>query len=204
MLVFRALILSILAIAALSEVVQLTSKNFEHLTQASTGATTGDWLIEFYAPWCGHCKSLMPTYEKVSQTLAGEVNVASVDVPANRELGTRFEIKGFPTILFLSKGKVYAFKGRRTVDDIVEFVRHGYQIQNPEAVPEPVGYFGEFILLGKQTIKNARKDILAGKFLTVNVMYIVMPIIFLVLLIVTLVIPVPAPEVPVKKTEKAE
>lgn len=41
-----------------SEVVVLDSKNFEHLTQASTGATTGDWLIKFYAPWSVHPTSL--------------------------------------------------------------------------------------------------------------------------------------------------
>jgi hypothetical protein len=37
-----------------SDVVVLTTENFEHLTQAATGATTGDWLIEFYAPWLFH------------------------------------------------------------------------------------------------------------------------------------------------------
>ena len=42
------LLLAILSIAS-CEVIQLTTKNFEHLTQASTGATTGDWLLEFYA-----------------------------------------------------------------------------------------------------------------------------------------------------------
>jgi thioredoxin domain-containing protein 5 len=49
-----------------SNVIVLTNDNFEHLTQASTGATTGDWMVEFYAPWCGHCKKLAPTYEKLA------------------------------------------------------------------------------------------------------------------------------------------
>jgi len=38
-------------VAGSSEVVDLTSKSFEHLTQAATGHTTGDWLVKFYAPW---------------------------------------------------------------------------------------------------------------------------------------------------------
>jgi hypothetical protein len=45
------LVVFILLAYAYAEVVVLDSKNFEHLTQASTGATTGDWLIKFYAPW---------------------------------------------------------------------------------------------------------------------------------------------------------
>lgn len=49
-----------------SDVIILTNENFEHLTQASTGATTGDWLVEFYAPWCGHCKKLAPVYETIA------------------------------------------------------------------------------------------------------------------------------------------
>lgn len=40
------------AVTAASEVVVLTDANFEHLTQAATGATTGDWLVAFKAPWC--------------------------------------------------------------------------------------------------------------------------------------------------------
>lgn len=130
--------LFVLVLIALgSDVVILDSKNFEHLTQASSGATTGDWLVEFYAPWCGHCKKLEPIYDKVAAALVGTVNVAKVDVTANRDLGTRFEIKGFPTLKLLSKGKVYDYKGRRTEEELIDFARGGYQIQSAEDVAPP-------------------------------------------------------------------
>eukprot|EP01040_Poterioochromonas_malhamensis_P000957 gene957-1014_t len=138
-----------------AEVVVLDSKNFEHLTQASTGSTTGDWLVKFYAPWCGHCKKLNPVYEQVAEALKGEINVAKVDVTANREIGTRFEIKGFPTIKLLRKGKVYTFKGRRTVDDLVEFARGGFETYSAEEIQPPVGVFGEIGYIYRHAYKQA-------------------------------------------------
>ena len=62
-----------------NEVIDLDNKSFEHLTQASTGATTGDWLVKFYAPWCGHCRKLEPIYEELATELKDVVNVARVD-----------------------------------------------------------------------------------------------------------------------------
>ncbi|CAN0015256.1 unnamed protein product, partial [Choristocarpus tenellus] len=52
-----------------AEVVVLSSVNFEHLTQASTGATTGDWFVKFYAPWCGHCKKMAPLWDELAGKL---------------------------------------------------------------------------------------------------------------------------------------
>jgi hypothetical protein len=49
-LLFVAILVAVVCVAS-AEVVQLDSKNFEHLTQAASGATTGDWLVKFYAPW---------------------------------------------------------------------------------------------------------------------------------------------------------
>jgi protein disulfide-isomerase-like protein len=117
-----------------SNVVVLGSDDFEAKTQAGSGATTGDWLVEFYAPWCGHCKKLAPIYEKVADDLKGEVNVAKVDVTAHADLGKRFGIRGFPTVLHFSHGKSYKFAGKRTQEDLAAFARGGFKSVQGEVV----------------------------------------------------------------------
>lgn len=59
---------------------------------------TKDVLVEFYAPWCGHCKSLEPKYEELAKNLAGNKNIviAKVDATANEIAGV--SIRSFPTI----------------------------------------------------------------------------------------------------------
>lgn len=121
--------------AVADDVIVLTEQNFESQTQASTGATTGAWLVEFYAPWCGHCKKLEPVFKEVAESLKGKVNVAKVDVTQNRALGQRFDIKGFPTIKFFKDGKIYAYKSARTTEAFVEFATTGYVKSGSELVP---------------------------------------------------------------------
>ncbi len=177
-----------------SDVVILDSKNFEHLTQASTGSTTGDWLVKFYAPWCGHCKSLEPIYDDVAKQLKGEVNVAKIDVTANRDLGTRFEIKGFPTIKFFSKGNLYTFKGRRSAQELIEFVRGGYQIHQPETIRGPMGMFGEILYVYEHAYKQAGKDLKAGNYFTIDIFLTFLPIIFGVIMLLLIMMPTPVPK----------
>merc|ERR1711988_1976463 len=78
------------------DLIVLTDSNFEHDTQASTGMTTGPWFVKFFAPWCGHCKSMAPAWEEVATQLKGQVNVAEVDCTLHHDLRERFEIKSFP------------------------------------------------------------------------------------------------------------
>ena len=66
------------------------SDNFDRLT------AKGTWLVEFYAPWCGHCKRLAPTYEKVASSLEGTVHVAKCDATVERGLAARFPVAGYP------------------------------------------------------------------------------------------------------------
>jgi thiol-disulfide isomerase/thioredoxin len=54
------------------------------------GATTGDWLVMFYAPWCGHCQTMAPVVDQVAADLKGKVNVAKVAVRVGFEIRRSF------------------------------------------------------------------------------------------------------------------
>ena len=183
---------STVVVMAESDVVILDTENFEHLTQASSGATTGDWMVEFYAPWCGHCKNLAPVFEEVATELKGDVNVAKVDAAKERSLGSRFEIKGFPTILFLSHGQVYKYKGKRTKDALVEFAKGGYKlkVEDAQPVPQPMGPLAEFFSVFTKSYRAAVRDLSAGKFTSPNVLTLILPLFLAVLMLILICVPV--------------
>lgn len=83
------------------DVITLTDSNFEEKVLGSDEM----WLVEFFAPWCGHCKNLAPEWAKAATQLKGKVNVAAVDATEHRVLASRFGIQGFPTIKFFNSGK---------------------------------------------------------------------------------------------------
>mmetsp|Transcript_28946 Transcript_28946/g.25568 ORF Transcript_28946/g.25568 Transcript_28946/m.25568 type:complete len:230 (-) Transcript_28946:147-836(-) len=136
---FLSALVSIFAVIHIAncegDVVELDEANFEHLTQLTTGATTGDWFIKFYAPWCGHCKRLAPTWEEVATELKGEVNVAKVDVTQNRALGKQYGIKGFPTLLLFRRGKMTKYSGARSKDALISWAKSA---EATDELPGPV------------------------------------------------------------------
>lgn len=100
-----------------------------------------DVLVEFYAPWCGHCKALAPKYDElaakyVDAGFADKVTIAKVDATAN---DIPDEIQGFPTIKLFPAGKKdepVTFSGQRTVDDFIKFIKengkHGVDLSVKE------------------------------------------------------------------------
>jgi protein disulfide-isomerase A6 len=117
------LLISILFIQGLysSNVHDLTPDNFDQIVDGSKAA-----FVEFFAPWCGHCKKLAPEFEIVGDAFAkiSDVAVAKVDCDANKDLGARFGIKGYPTLKFFPKGSTTPedYQGGREANDIIEFI----------------------------------------------------------------------------------
>lgn len=63
------------------------------------------WFVEFYAPWCGHCKSLAPEYEKLAKAAEGVIKVGAIDLDKHKQFGGNYGIRGFPTIKFFGDDK---------------------------------------------------------------------------------------------------
>ena len=97
-----------------AEVIELTTNNFKGFLSENEYV-----LVEFYAPWCGHCKSLAPEYERASNML-DTVVLAKVDGTTETSLSEEFNIEAFPTIILFKGGeKVEEYDSRRTADAIV-------------------------------------------------------------------------------------
>ena len=61
-------------------------------------------MVEFYAPWCGHCKALEPEWNEAATKLKGKFKFAKVDATEQKGLAQRFQIQGYPTIFFWDYG----------------------------------------------------------------------------------------------------
>jgi len=96
------------------------AKNFDELVTKSEK----DVLVEFYAPWCGHCKKLTPIYDELGEKMAEEdVEIVKMDATAN-DVPPEFDVKGFPTLYWLPKGtkKPVSYNGGRELDDFVKYI----------------------------------------------------------------------------------
>ncbi|CAD6221876.1 GSCOCT00005214001.2-RA-CDS [Cotesia congregata] len=98
----------------------LTGKNFKKIAMDKSKHV----LVEFYAPWCGHCKQLAPIYDELAEKYKNDkkVVIAKLDATAN-ELED-IDIQGYPTLVLFKKGtnEVIYFEGNRTVEGMSKFI----------------------------------------------------------------------------------
>uniref|UniRef100_A0A1Y1K330 protein disulfide-isomerase n=1 Tax=Photinus pyralis TaxID=7054 RepID=A0A1Y1K330_PHOPY len=110
-----------------SPVLQVNAKTYLTLIAESNHTS----IVEFYAPWCGHCKNLKPAYENAAKKLDGLAKVAAIDCDneINKKFCSGMDVQGFPTLRIVRPGKkpgsrpiVENYQGARTATAIVEAV----------------------------------------------------------------------------------
>jgi|TARA_B110000977_G_scaffold64391_1_gene87570 protein disulfide-isomerase-like protein len=140
---------------AQGEVVTLTDDTFEHQTQASSGQTTGVWFVKFYAPWCGHCRAMAPTWSELAAQVDGTgVIIADVDATHNPVTTDRFNglIKGFPTLLLFRNGGMFKYAAPRDLESLLKFATETYAEAQKHDVPEPPSTFTKYFSVATRAL----------------------------------------------------
>jgi len=83
----------------------------------------GEWMVEFFAPWCPACKAMQPMWEEFSTWSKDlDINVAQVDVTSNPGLSGRFMVTALPTIFHVKEGQFRQYRGSRDREAFINFI----------------------------------------------------------------------------------
>ncbi|KAE8352995.1 thioredoxin-like protein [Aspergillus coremiiformis] len=149
-------------VSAVSAVVDLVPKNFDNVVLKSGKPA----LVEFFAPWCGHCKNLAPVYEELGQVFAhaeDKVTIGKVDADEHRDLGKKFGVQGFPTLKWFDgkSDKPEDYNGGRDLESLSAFVseKTGIKPRGPKKEPSQVEMLTDSSF---QTTIGGDKDVLVA------------------------------------------
>lgn len=99
----------------------LTTQNFDQFLKDHPHV-----FVKFYAPWCGHCKKMIPDFQRLAKRMAEEadgVPVVKVDATVEKDIASKYGVKGFPSLKFFKNGQPIDYNGGRTDTDIYNYIR---------------------------------------------------------------------------------
>ena len=125
-----------------SLVLDLIPSNFDKIVFQSSKPA----LVEFFAPWCGHCKNLAPVYEELASAFShaeSKVSIAKVDADEHKSLGKKYGVQGFPTLKWFDgkKGSTPEdYNGGRDLESLSKFIQEktGIKPKTKKAMPSKV------------------------------------------------------------------
>jgi thioredoxin 1 len=75
-------------------------------TEFAKETIKGNWVVDFWAPWCGPCRMVGPVIEELATEYDGKAVVGKVDVDANQEFAAKYGVRNIPTVLVFQNGEV--------------------------------------------------------------------------------------------------
>ena len=100
--------------------VNVTDENFD----AEVLKSSKPIVVDFWADWCGPCKQIAPTLEEISNEMADQVTIAKLNIDSEINTGTKYGIRGIPTMLLFKDGELKAQKvGATTKSNIVSWIK---------------------------------------------------------------------------------
>ncbi|XKL68179.1 hypothetical protein PGB90_003670 [Kerria lacca] len=119
-----------------SEIKTLNENNWDSILK-------GEWMVEFYAPWCPACKALQSTWEELS-SLSNElhISIGQVDVTVSPGLSGRFIVTALPTIFHVTDGEFRQYRGSRDIESFLSFLKEKkwQEIQSIPSWKSPASY----------------------------------------------------------------
>ncbi len=80
-------------------------------------------LIDFFATWCGPCKTLAPILKQVKDNLGERITILKIDVDKNQELASKYQVRGVPTMVLFQNGKLlWRESGVLSQDEIIKTI----------------------------------------------------------------------------------
>ena len=133
--------------------------------------TENSWFIKFFAPWCGHCKKLAPTWSEFNRVNMDELNVATVDCTSDegKPLCSKMEVRGYPSLLFFpgkkegieGPTKAIKYSGQRTREAFEDFALNGgfKNVADDQKVPVNLSSMESWSRWGDQQVKLVQRDV---------------------------------------------